>query len=86
MTSVFPTWVPARGTLVQDFRIALRCLEEQDFYEGVRAVVIDKDGAPRWHPARLEDVTDASVARYFAPPEGGDLALASRAEMQALQT
>ena len=75
-----------RGTLVQDFRIALRCLEEQDFYEGVRAVVIDKDGAPRWHPARLEDVTEARVARYFAPPEGGDLALASRAEMQALQT
>ena len=75
-----------RGTLVQDFRIALRCLEAEDFYEGVRAVVIDKDGAPRWHPARLEDVTEASVARYFAPPEGGDLALASRAEMQALQT
>ena len=59
-----------RGTLVQDFRIALRCLEAEDFYEGVRAVVIDKDGAPRWHPARLEDVTEASVARYFAPARG----------------
>jgi enoyl-CoA hydratase len=59
-------------------------LEGADFYEGVRAVVIDKDGAPRWQPARLEDVTEAELSPYFDPPADGDLVLASRAEMQAL--
>jgi enoyl-CoA hydratase len=48
-------------------------------------VVIDKDQAPNWRPARLEDVTDDLVASHFAPPAGGDLILASRSEMQALQ-
>jgi len=52
----------------------------------VRAVVIDKDRAPRWRPIRLEEVTAALLAPYFAVPAEGDLALASRAEMQALQT
>src|SRR5262245_4168981 len=74
-----------RAALVEDYRIAHQCLEGSDFYEGVRAVLIDKDRAPRWHPARLEDVTEALLAPYFAAPAEGDLALASRAEMQALQ-
>jgi len=75
-----------RATLIENYRIARQCLEGGDFYEGVRAVVIDKDRAPRWHPMRLEDVTEALLAPYFAVPAEGDLALASRAEMQALQT
>jgi hypothetical protein len=36
--------------------------------EGVRAVIIDKDNAPRWHPARIEDVTDGSVDEIFRDP------------------
>jgi enoyl-CoA hydratase len=39
----------------------------QDFYEGVRAVIIDKDQAPRWNPATLEAVVPAQVEQYFAP-------------------
>jgi enoyl-CoA hydratase len=42
-------------------------VQSPDFLEGVRAVIVDKDNAPAWSPARLEDVSDADVARYFEP-------------------
>jgi enoyl-CoA hydratase len=74
-----------RETLIQDYRLGVRCLAGQDFREGVRAALIDKDGAPRWQHARVEDVTEAEIASYFAPVEGGDLVLATRSEMQAVR-
>jgi enoyl-CoA hydratase len=52
-----------------EFRIVSRIIYGHDFYEGVRAVIIDKDNAPRWKPDRLEQVTDEEVERYFAPLE-----------------
>jgi enoyl-CoA hydratase/carnithine racemase len=36
--------------------------------EGIRALVIDKDHAPRWNPPRIEDVTPAMVAPFFESP------------------
>ena len=36
--------------------------------EGIRALAVDKDHAPRWHPARIEDVTPETVAAFFASP------------------
>ena len=72
-----------RETLQHDYRIACRCLDAPDFAEGVRAVLLDKDGAPRWSPAALEDVTPEHVARYFAPLKEGELQLPTRTEMQA---
>lgn len=74
-----------RGVLVEDYRMAQHCLAGPDLSEGVRALLIDKDQAPAWQPARLEEVTEAMVAAYFATPAEGDLELASRAEMQALK-
>lgn len=50
-----------------EFRIGWRKVQSADFLEGVRAVIIDKDNAPVWSPGRLEDVTEADVARYFDP-------------------
>lgn len=38
-----------------------------DFYEGLRAVLIDKDNSPMWNPARLENVTDSAVQSHFDP-------------------
>jgi hypothetical protein len=35
--------------------------------EGVRALVIDKDNAPKWNPATLEEVSDEMVERFFTP-------------------
>jgi enoyl-CoA hydratase len=49
-----------------EYRLACRCIEGHDFYEGTRAVVIDKDQKPQWRPPRLADLTDAEVDAYFA--------------------
>lgn len=57
---------PDFDTIIErDYQMVQHCLEGLDFYEGVRAAVVDKDRNPRWTPARLEDVKTADVARYF---------------------
>jgi enoyl-CoA hydratase len=52
--------------LVREYRAALEVFKSDDFREGVRAAVIDKDRDPSWSPARIEDVTPEMVAPYFA--------------------
>lgn len=52
--------------LVREYRAALEVYKSDDFREGVRAAVIDKDRNPKWLPARIEDVTSEMVAPYFA--------------------
>jgi enoyl-CoA hydratase/carnithine racemase len=46
--------------------MAAYSFEQGDFLEGVRAVLIDKDNRPRWHPSRVEDVTDAMIDAFFS--------------------
>jgi enoyl-CoA hydratase len=50
-----------------DFILAQRFLERMDLYEGIRAVLIDRDNEPRWNPPVLEDMTRDDVRRYFEP-------------------
>jgi enoyl-CoA hydratase len=52
--------------LVREYRAALEVFRSDDFREGVRAAVIDKDRNPKWSPGRIEDVTAEMVAPYFA--------------------
>jgi enoyl-CoA hydratase len=52
--------------LVREYRAALEVFKSDDFREGVRAAVIDKDRNPKWSPARIEDVTPEMIAPYFA--------------------
>ena len=55
----------------QEFAVASKVVQRHDFVEGVRAVIIDKDNAPRWNPATPEDVSDHLIDQIFAPlPEG----------------
>ncbi|MFV2092981.1 MAG: enoyl-CoA hydratase/isomerase family protein, partial [Hyphomicrobiales bacterium] len=52
-----------------EYRLVNRFMGGSDFFEGVRAAVIDKDRSPRWNPATLAQVSDAMVDDYFAPLE-----------------
>ena len=48
-------------------RIARHFLTGEEFYEGVRALLIDKDKSPKWSPSELKDISDEMVEAYFAP-------------------
>jgi enoyl-CoA hydratase len=50
-----------------EMRIAARIVVSHDFAEGVRAVIVDKDNAPHWHPPSVEGVTDKLLDAIFAP-------------------
>jgi enoyl-CoA hydratase len=51
--------------LAMEFRLALRLAAHPNFVEGIRAVVIEKDNAPRWSPSNLSDVQPADVDAFF---------------------
>jgi enoyl-CoA hydratase len=50
-----------------EFRMVHRVIAGHDFYEGVRATIIDKDQRPQWRPAALSGVSDMDIDAYFAP-------------------
>ncbi len=52
-------------TMTMEYRMSQHFALGHDFREGVRALLVDKDQAPDWQPARLEDVSDELVARHF---------------------
>lgn len=72
-----------RETLIEDYRLAVRCIENHDFHEGVRALLIEKDGKLAWKPERYDDSIADVVDTYFAPLPGAELELPTRTEMQA---
>jgi Enoyl-CoA hydratase/carnithine racemase len=53
--------------MAMEYRIGARVVRRHDFIEGVRAVIVEKDNAPRWSPATLEGVTEAMLDEIFAP-------------------
>jgi len=55
------------AALVLEYRLTQHLMAAHDFYEGVRAMLIDKDQKPRWQPATLGEVSDSVVDAYFAP-------------------
>ena len=52
--------------LQMEYRIVMHMMKEgSDFYEGIRAALVDKDGNPKWSPANLNDVTEEMVNSHF---------------------
>jgi len=52
-----------------EYYITSQFVKGHDFYEGVRAAIIDKDQQPKWKPETLDEVTISDVEAYFAPLE-----------------
>lgn len=56
--------------MAQEYAIGCRVVQRHDFIEGVRALIVDKDNAPRWDPPVPEAVTDAMLDNIFAALPG----------------
>ncbi|KAH9368660.1 hypothetical protein HPB48_004679 [Haemaphysalis longicornis] len=61
------TRLTLQDALKMEFRLSQRFMQDSDFYEGVKSVLIDRTGNPQWQPATLEEVTDEKVNSYFEP-------------------
>lgn len=62
------------AAMVQEYRLSQAFMAGGDFYEGIRALLVDKDNAPKWSPATLDAVTPQAVEAHFAPLGARDLA------------
>jgi enoyl-CoA hydratase len=58
--------------LAQEYRLVCTIKQGHDFYEGIRALLIDKDKKPIWKPATFGDVSAEMVESYFALPATGE--------------
>jgi enoyl-CoA hydratase len=54
-----------KTALALEYRMTQHVMAAHDFYEGIRAVLVDKDQKPHWQHRSLAEVTEAEVARYF---------------------
>ncbi|MFQ5773899.1 MAG: enoyl-CoA hydratase/isomerase family protein [Kiloniellaceae bacterium] len=59
--------------MIMEYRLSQACMAGHDFYEGIRAVVVDKDNAPAWNPATLGAVAPGLVEAHFRPLGARDL-------------
>lgn len=62
-----------RAALELEYRVGMRLAVAEDFAEGVRAMVVDKDRSPRWRPGSLEAVRREDVEALFDPRGGATL-------------
>lgn len=57
------------AVMQMDFNLAHAFMHHSDFFEGVRAVLVDKDQAPIWYPATIAEVTQEMIDDYFVDQE-----------------
>jgi enoyl-CoA hydratase len=63
------------GCMMMEYRLSQSFMRGRDFWEGVRAVIVDKDKNPKWSPSQIADVDDQEVANYFESLGDADLKL-----------
>ncbi len=63
------------ATMAMEYRIVNRMLTGHDFYEGIRAALVDRDNKPVWEPATIAGLDQQAIDAYFAPLPGGELML-----------
>ena len=61
------------GCMIMEYRLSQACMDGHDFYEGIRAVLVDKDHDAKWDPATISDVDEALVDDHFRPLGENDL-------------
>ena len=64
-----------KDDLIMEYRLSQACMAGNDFYEGVRSLLIDKDNKPKWYPNKIEDVDNKLVMSHFKSLGKGDLKL-----------
>lgn len=68
--------MPYDAVAAMEFRMVHRFLARSDFFEGIRAQLVDKTRDPNWRPATLDEVDEAAVAAFFRPLPGRELSFA----------
>jgi hypothetical protein len=54
-----------RESFAMDTEVALNFLHTKDFFEGVRAVLVDKNHMPKWNPDSFNEISDESINQFF---------------------
>jgi len=62
-----------KDNLIMEYRLSQASMAGNDFYEGVRALLVDKDNKPKWNPNRIEDVSNELVMSHFKSLSKNDL-------------
>jgi hypothetical protein len=57
--------VDLSACFAMEYTLCYHFLQQHDFYEGIRALLVDKDKSPHWQPATLSDISVNQVAAYF---------------------
>lgn len=64
------TFKSLEDALKIEFRLCSKLARHGEFFEGIRALLIDKDKAPKWNPETVASISDAMVADFMGPLEG----------------
>lgn len=65
--------MPFAQVMTMEYRLSQACIRKHDFYEGIRAALIDKDRQPKWNPERISEVPDQEIEGCFEPLGEKDL-------------